>query len=90
MMIAKRVLRYLKGTLNFGVFYGRSSNINLMGYTESDYARDKDDMKSTSRYMFLLNEYAVCWSSRKQAIVTLSSTEAEYVAATFAACTVYG
>lgn len=86
MTIAKRVLRYLKGTLDFGVFYKRSSNLSVLGYTDSDYARDLDDRKSTSVYVFLLNGAAVCWSSRKQSIVTLSSTEAEYVAATSSAC----
>lgn len=86
MLIAKGVLRYIKGTQYFGVFYGRSSKINLLGYTDSDYARDVDDRKSTSGYVFLLNGTAVCWSSRKQDIVTLSSTEAEYVAATSSAC----
>ncbi|XP_074327097.1 secreted RxLR effector protein 161-like [Apium graveolens] len=86
MLIIKRVLRYLKGTLDFGIFYGKSLNTNLLGYTDSDYARDMDDRKSTSGYVFLLNGAAICWSSRKQDIVTLSSTEAEYVAATSAAC----
>lgn len=103
MMIAKRVLRYLKGTLDFGVYYKKSTNVNLLGYTDShytgdendrnllgytdsDYARDIDDRKSTSGYVFLLSGAAICWSSRKQGIVTLSSTEAEYVAATACAC----
>jgi len=80
MLIAKRVLRYVKGTHDFGVFYGRLSKMNLLGYTDSDYARDVDDRKSTSRYVFLLNRAAVSWSSRKQDIVTLSSTKVEYVA----------
>jgi hypothetical protein len=91
MMIAKRVLRYLKGTLDFGVYYKRSTDANLLGYTDShyigdendrnllgytdsDYARDVDDRKSTSDYVFLLSGAAICWSSRKQGIVTLSST----------------
>ena len=74
MLIAKRV------------FYGRSSKMNLLGYTDSDYAQDVDDRKSTSGYVFLLNRTAVSWCSRKQDIVTLSSTEAEYVAASSSAC----
>lgn len=86
MMAGKRVLRYLKGTMEYGVFYGRSSTMELLGYTDSDYARDTDDRKSTSGYVFMVNGAAICWSSRKQDIVTLSSTEAEYVAATSAAC----
>ncbi|XP_074327353.1 secreted RxLR effector protein 161-like [Apium graveolens] len=55
MMIAKRVLGYLKGTLDYGVFYKRSIGSNLLGYTDSDYARDVDDRKSTSGYVFLLS-----------------------------------
>lgn len=60
--------------------------MNLLGFTDSDYARDRYDRRSTSGYVFLLNGAAICWSSRKQDIVTLSSTEAEYVAATSSAC----
>lgn len=86
MIIAKRILRYLRGTMEFGVFYKRNTEVNLLGYTDSDYARDVDDRRSTSGYVFLLNGTAICWSSRKQDIVTLSSTEAEYVAATACAC----
>ncbi|XP_073219605.1 secreted RxLR effector protein 161-like [Cicer arietinum] len=85
MQIAKRALRYLKGTLDFGLFYRRKIS-KLLAYTDSDYARDVDDRKSTSGYVFMLSEAAMCWSSKKQAIVTLSSTEAEYVAATSCAC----
>lgn len=86
MMIAKRVLRYLKGTLDYRVFYKRSIGSNFQGYTDSDYARDVDDRKSTSVYVFLLSGAAICWSLRKQEIVTPSSTEAEYVAATSCVC----
>ena len=57
-----------------------------MGYTNSDYARDIDDRKSTSGYVFFLNRAVICWSSRKQGILTLSSTEAEYVVVTASAC----
>ena len=60
--------------------------INFLGSTDSDYARDKDDRKSTSGYVFMLGSGAVAWSSKKQSIVTLSTTEAEFVAATACAC----
>lgn len=70
----------------FGVLYKRSSKLSLLGFTDSDYARDLEDRKSTSVYVFLLNGAAICWSSRKQDIFTLSSTEAEYVAATSSVC----
>lgn len=86
MMAAKRVLRYLKGTLELGIFYKKGSELNLQAYTDSDYAGDVDDRKSTSGYVFLMSGGAVCWSSRKQEVVTLSSTEAEYVVATSCAC----
>ncbi|KAL6178293.1 hypothetical protein ACLB2K_049811 [Fragaria x ananassa] len=83
---AKRVLRYLKGTLEYGVFYERKGAVELVAYTNSDYASDCDDRKSTSGYVFKLSGGAVAWSSKKQPIVTLSTTEAEYVAAATCAC----
>lgn len=86
LLAAKRVLRYLKGTLELGVFYGRKGAIELFAYTDSDYAGDYDDRKSTSGYVFKLSGGAVAWSSKKQPIVTLSTTEAEYVAAAACAC----
>uniref|UniRef100_A0A2N9EXA4 Integrase catalytic domain-containing protein n=1 Tax=Fagus sylvatica TaxID=28930 RepID=A0A2N9EXA4_FAGSY len=83
---AKRVLRYLKGTVDLGVFYRKKGNGELMAYTDSDYAGDVDDRKSTSGYVFLLSEGAVSWSSKKQPVVALSTTEAEFVAAASCAC----
>ncbi|CAL2228255.1 unnamed protein product [Prunus armeniaca] len=64
----------------------REDGSGFVGYTDSDYAGDIDDRKSTSGHTFLLNSGAVSWSSKKQQIVTLSSTEAEYVAATASSC----
>ncbi|KAD6453189.1 hypothetical protein E3N88_07894 [Mikania micrantha] len=60
--------------------------VKLKVYTDSNYARVMEDRKSTSGYVCLMSGAAVCWCSRKQEIVTLSSTEAEYVAATLCAC----
>ncbi|KAF2324310.1 hypothetical protein GH714_012249 [Hevea brasiliensis] len=82
----KRILRYLKGTVNYGVFYKRGGASNLVGFTDSDYAGDMYDSKSTSGYVFQMSGGAVAWSSRKQPIVTLSTTEAEFVAAAACAC----
>ncbi|GAA0169316.1 transmembrane signal receptor [Lithospermum erythrorhizon] len=84
---AKRILRYLKGSMQLEIMY-QKSNIKgeLLAYTDSDYAGDCDDRRSTSGYAFILNSGAVAWGSRKQPIVTLSTTEAEYVAATACAC----
>lgn len=83
-MAAKRILRYLQGTSDFGLFYKKDGNSKMIGYTDSDYAGDIEDRKSTSGYTFILSSAAVAWSSQKQPIVTLSTTEAEFVAA--AAC----
>ncbi|XP_048622851.1 secreted RxLR effector protein 161-like [Brassica napus] len=82
----KRIMRYLKGTLEYGIWYKRGEESELIAYTDSDYVGDIDDSKSTSGYVFLMCGGAVAWSSRKQPIVTLSSTEAEYVAAATCAC----
>lgn len=83
---AKRILRYLKGTTSYGIFYKKGGEENLLAFTDSDYAGDEDDSKSTSGYVFLLSSGAVSWMSKKQPIVTLSSTEAEFVAAAASAC----
>ncbi|GKV36956.1 hypothetical protein SLEP1_g45038 [Rubroshorea leprosula] len=83
---AKRILRYLCGTIDFGLFYKKGDQIDLAGFTDSDYAGDLDDKKSTSGFVFMLGSGAISWSSKNQPIVTLSTTEAEYVAATSCAC----
>ena len=83
---AKRVLRYLKGTVNYGVFYKRGGVSDLIGFTDSDYVGDMEDSKSTSGYVFMISGGVVAWSSRKQPIVTLSTIEAEFVVAAACAC----
>ncbi|WKA03977.1 hypothetical protein VitviT2T_022047 [Vitis vinifera] len=83
---AKRILRYLKGTIDFGVFYKKGGNEELIAYTDSDYAGDLDDRKNTLGYVFMLSSGAVSWSSKKQPVVSLSTTEAEFIAATSCAC----
>lgn len=86
MQAVKRVLRYLNGTINLGILYKRNGNEKLEAYTDSDYAGDMDDRRSTSGYVFMLSTGAVSWSSKKQPVVTLSTTEAEFIAAAFYAC----
>ena len=76
----KRVLRYLKGTLNYGLYYSRSDDDNLVGFSDADWAGDLDTRRSTSGYSFHIGRSLVSWSSRKQVTVAKSSTEAEYVA----------
>jgi hypothetical protein len=80
---AKRVLRYLKGTLDLGLtFKHRLDEPIVFGYSDSDWAGDTETRKSTSGYAFFVAGGLVSWKSKRQSIVTLSSTEAEYVALT--------
>ncbi|KAK9740903.1 hypothetical protein RND81_03G069600 [Saponaria officinalis] len=80
----KRVLRYLKGTLDFGVLYQPCSDPRLIAYSDSDWAGSVDDMKSTSVYAFNFGPGVFSWNSKKQDIVAQSTAEAEYVAASTA------
>ncbi len=75
----KRIFRYLKGTLNFGLVYTRGESLNVSGYSDASYAMN-EDRKSTSGYAYLANGAAITWRSKKQPIVTTSSMEAEFVA----------
>ena len=88
LLAAKRILRYLKGTASYGLLYKKGGKKYLFGFSDSDYVGDLDDRKSTSGYAFMLGSGVVSWSSQKQPIVTLSTTKAEFVAATACACQV--
>ncbi|KAJ0452174.1 putative RNA-directed DNA polymerase [Helianthus annuus] len=81
---AKRILRYVASTIGFGIWYERGVPVQLLGYTDSDWASSIDDRKSVSASVFNLGSGAVTWSSKKQNTVALSSTEAEYVASSAA------
>ena len=76
----KRVLRYVRGTLNYGLVYRHSEVFQLEAYSDSDWAGCKDSRKSTSGLVCRLGNCTISWRSKKQPIVALSSTEAEYVA----------
>ena len=81
LIAVKRILRYVKGTQNLGLWYGKQTTLDLIGYTDADFAGDKMDRKSTSGTCQFLGGSLVSWSSRKQTSVALSTAEAEYVAA---------
>ncbi|KAH9781902.1 hypothetical protein KPL71_008669 [Citrus sinensis] len=83
---AKRILRYIKGTTNFSLLYSFSNDYKLVGYSDSDWGGDVDDRKSTTGFVFFMGDTAFTWMSKKQPIVTLSTCEAEYVAATSSVC----
>lgn len=82
----KRILRYVKGTLSHGLFYSHTNEFDLVGYSDSDWSGDLDDRKSTSGFVFFMGSTAFTWLSKKQPIVTLSTCEAEYVAASSCVC----
>ena len=81
MMSIKRVFRYLVDTPRYGLWYLKGSDLSLCGYTDVDWDGDKDDRKSTSRACQFLGRSFVGWSSKKQNCISLSTAEAEYVAA---------
>ncbi|KAK1414596.1 hypothetical protein QVD17_30343 [Tagetes erecta] len=84
--MAKRILRYIKGTLNQGLIYKRNETFMLQGYCDSNYGGDPDDGRSTGGYMFKMGDSIISWQSKKQNVVALSSTEAEYMALCAAGC----
>ena len=80
--LAKRVLRYLRGTSKASLtIKGPSPNVTLNAFVDADWAGDKNDRKSTSGCIVQINGCPVSWFSKKQASVALSTTEAEYIAA---------
>ncbi|KAH9685060.1 hypothetical protein KPL70_013801 [Citrus sinensis] len=81
---AKWMLRYLNGTLDYGLLYGNGRETNeagLWGYVDSDYAGDLDIRRSQTGYMFMLNGCLISWKASLQHVVALSTTEAEYTTA---------
>jgi hypothetical protein len=81
LVAVKRIFRYLVNTPNFGLWYPKGASFDLVGYSDLDWAGDKVERKSTSRACQFLGRSMVCWSFKKQNYVSLSTTEAEYVAA---------
>ena len=65
MKAAKRILHYLKGTIDFGLFYYPSNIVKLVGFCDNDFAGDIDDRKNTTRFVFFLGDCAFTWCSKK-------------------------
>ena len=82
----KKVLQYLKGTINFGIMYTDDCDVELAGYSNSDWARNVDVRKYTIGYAFSIGSRVMSWSSKKLLTIFLSSTEAEYKTLCSATC----
>ena len=77
----KRIIKYVNGTPNYGLWYSKDSNACLAGYSDADWAGSLDDRKSTSSGCFYLGNNLVSWMSKKQNFVSLSTAKAKYIAA---------
>ncbi|GKE39062.1 hypothetical protein Tco_1462467 [Tanacetum coccineum] len=78
--IVKRIFRYLRGTINIGLWYSKDLCIALTAFADADHVGCQDTRRSTSGSMQLLGDRLVSWSSKKQKSTAISSTEAEYIA----------
>jgi chaperone required for assembly of F1-ATPase len=76
---AKKVMRYLQGTKDYMLMYRRTDNLEVIGYSDSDFAGCIDSRKSTSGYIFLMASGVVSWRSAKQTLTATSTMEAEFV-----------
>ncbi|XP_047167115.1 secreted RxLR effector protein 161-like [Vigna umbellata] len=87
--VVKRILRYLKGTTEYGILlpkHGSGGEVRVTGYSDSDWCGDKGDRKSTAGYVFYFDGAPISWSSTKELVVALFSCEVEYIAACEATC----
>ena len=75
----KRIIRYINGTPDYGLWHSKDSNACIAGYSDADWASSMDDRKSTSGGWFYLGNNLVSWMSKKQNSVSLSTAKAEYI-----------
>ena len=82
----KKVFRYLQGTKDHMLTFKKSDQLQVIGYSDSDFAGCPDDRKSTSGFIFMMAGGAISWKSVKQTLTATSTMEAEYVACYEATC----
>ena len=80
MTTLKRIIKYVKTTTDFGVWYSKDTNDVLAGYFDINWARNADDGKSTLVGCFYVGNNLVSWMSKKKNFISLSTAEAEYIA----------
>jgi hypothetical protein len=78
---AKRVLQYLKDSLDYSIMFNELDDYCLVAYSDTDWARDVGDCKSTSSFLIKIADSPIYWCSAKQTGISLSTTEAEYITA---------
>lgn len=76
----KRILRYLRGTINYKLKYSKGIDDGLVGFSDADWASDIDKRRSCTGYFFKMSNGAITWGSKRQPTVALSSAETEYMA----------
>ena len=76
----KRVMRYLQKTKDYMLTYRRLDQLEIIGYSDSDYAGCQDSRRSTSCYIYMLSRGAISWRSTKQTLVASSTMEAKFIA----------
>ena len=86
MTVLKRIIKYVRTTAKFGVWYSKNTSDILAGYSDADWVGNADDRKSTSGGCFYVGNNLVSWMSKKQNSISLSTAEAEYIA-TSSCCT---
>ncbi|KAL5537363.1 hypothetical protein UlMin_046142 [Ulmus minor] len=74
----RRILRYVKSTIDYGLLYKKGEDYKLVGYCDADYAGDHDTRRSTTGYVFKFGSGTISWCSKRQPMVSLSTTKAEY------------
>lgn len=79
-LAVKRIMRFLKGTIDYKLTYRKGFMCDLKGFCDADWASDATDRRSTSGYVFMMSGAAISWCSKKQPTVALSTVEAEYMA----------
>ena len=86
MAAATRILRYVKGTSDYGLVYESDKEYRLMGNCDSDYAGDLDDQKSASGFIFFYGSKPIMWNCCKQKGIALSSCKEKYISSTLVVC----
>ena len=75
----KSIFKYLKGTMEYGLWYPNNQDFTLKAFTNANWVGNVDDRKITNGATFFLGNFLVSWSSKKQSSISLSTTEVEYI-----------